>query len=510
MNLDRLICVGLSHQTAPVALREQLSQWPLLDLRTPALEELVIVRTCNRLELYAYLAEAPTPDQRVYQPLVDLMTTTQGVSAAALEGHLYHFTGEAVCDHLCRVAAGLESLIMGEGQILGQVNSALQQAYAVKSVGPMLGLLFRTAIKAGKRARTETKINANPVSISSAALTLAAQVAGDLRHQHIALVGLGEIGQLALKGLYGRGVTTFSLVNRTFARATELAALYGGQPYTMADLPTVLQTADIVITATSAAEPILHRAQVAAAGQDRGERPLTLIDLAVPRNIESAVATLPMVTLYDVDDLRTVVDNALAARQAELPQVKAIITELLEEWHQQVRELALRPVVVGLRQQAEQVRRQAVARTLRHLEREQGEIDAGTAAQLAHLSRALVNQLLHRPTVKLKQKAGQAEGTTYAALLCELFDLDIPLPDEDTTGRAFPGELTDNNEINNDEQHYNLHWIVDDTAQAPVGDYYPCPAGGEGLCTAHADGLYCLPIRADKTAHYEYELVGQP
>jgi glutamyl-tRNA reductase len=313
---------------------------------------------------------------------------------------------------------------------------------------------------------------------------------------------LGAVGQLALKGLHGRGVTTFSLVNRTQARATELATLYGGQPYTLADLPTVLQHADIVITATSATEPRLPRAQEAAAVQDRGTRPLTLIDLAVPRDIEPAVATVPAVTLYDVDDLRTVVDNALVARQAELPQVKAIIAELVDEWHQQLRELTLRPVVVGLRQQAEQMRRQAVARTLRHLEREQGEVDAGTAAQLAHLSRALVNQLLHMPTVKLKQKAGQPEGATYAALICELFDLDIPLSDENETDRS---ELIDNN-----DRPYNLSWIVDDTAQGFVGEYYPCPAGGEGICTAHADGLYCLPIRADKTTQYDYELVGQP
>ncbi len=507
MKLERLVCIGLSHQTAPVALREQLSQWPTIDLRTTAIEELVILNTCNRLELYAYLSEQPSAATPIYQPLLALIANTQNVSGAEVEAHLYHYQGAAVPEHLCRVAAGLESLIMGEGQILGQVSSALQQGYMTKSVGPMLALLFRTAIKAGKRVRTETKINANPVSISSAAIALATQVTGDLRYQQIAVVGLGEIGQLALKGLHGRGVTDLSLVNRTRARAEDLAAIYGGQPYAMADLATILPLVDIVITATSAREPILRREEVLAAVAKRGGCPLTLIDLAVPRNIEPSIALLPTVTLYDVDDMRAVVDEALAARQAELPKVEAIIDELLVEWQEHLRELQLRPVVVGLRQQAEQVRQQAVARALHHLARTQEEISAEMAAQMEHLSRSLVNRLLHAPTNRLKQKAGQPDGITYAALLCDLFDLDITLPGDGQysgqIGAASSIEVTDE-----DEGEYSLVWMTDGADDISISQYHPCPAGGDGICTAHGAGLYCFPQDAEKLP--QYELVGQP
>ncbi len=503
MKLERLVCIGISHQTAPVALRERLSQWPTVDLRATAVEELVILSTCNRLELYAYLAEPPAAATPIYQPLLALIAETQKISIAEVETHLYHHDGEAVCAHLCRVAAGLESLVMGEGQILGQVSSALQRAYGMKSVGPMLALLFRTAIKAGKRARTESKISANPVSVSSAALALAAQLTGDLRYQQVAVVGLGEIGQLALKGLQSRGVTDLTLVNRTRSRAEELALIYGGEPYALADLATILSTADIVITATSAIEPILRREQVAMALAQRDGCPLTLIDLAVPRNIDPTVALLPTVTLYDVDDMRAVVDEALVARQAELPKVEAIIAEQLVEWRGHLRELQLRPVIVGLRQQAEQVRRRAVARALHHLARIQGTISAETAAQMDHLSRALVNQLLHTPTTKLKQKSGEPEGMLYAALLCDLFDLDVPLPDEEQSSSGVSVELADEEEIS-----YGLIWMSDRPADAPLGDYYPCPSGGEGICTAHAAGFYCLPHGAETSA--PYELVGQP
>jgi len=510
MKLERLVCIGVSHQTAPVALREQLSQWPTHDLRTEAIEELVILSTCNRLEVYVYLAEDASLTAPFYQPLLTLMATTQGVPAAEIEAHLYHCHGAAVANHLCRVAAGLESLIMGEGQILGQVSSALQQAYGLKSVGPVLGLLFRTAIKAGKRARTETRINANPVSVSSAAIALATQRTGDLRYQQIAVVGLGEIGQLALKGLQGRGVADLSLVNRTRTRAEELVTIYGGQPYAMDELPTILPTVDIVITATSAHEPILRYAEVVAAIDQRGGCPLTLIDLAVPRNIDPAVAALPTVTLYDVDDLRAVVDDALAARQAEVPKVETMIDELLAGWLGELHELRLRPVVVGLRQQAEQVRRQAVARSLRCLARAQGEISAETATQMDLLSRSLVNQLLHTPTLKVKEKAGQPDGVAYAALVCELFGLDLPLPEIDEAS-----DLTLPTDVAHEEDaDGHLVWLtaqveVDDL---PLDEYDPrtaagTVAGAEG-CTAHAAGLYCFPGDADPLPRYE--LLGQP
>lgn len=422
MNINRLFCVGLSHQSAPIELREQLSQWPAGDLRTPAIEELVIVSTCNRLELYAYVAEPFAGDGN--QPLIALMAATQAIPALYFADHLYCHQGEAVVRHLCRVAAGLESLVLGEAQILGQVNSALQKAQAAQMVGPVLGALFRIGIKSGRRARTETQISTNAVSVGSAALNLAHQHAGDLRTKQVLLIGLGEIGQLTLKGLRARGVTNIALANRTLERAQSLAAGWGGGAYALDQLPAALCNADVVISATSATTPIVDSAIITQVMAQRPARPLLLLDLAVPRDIDPTVKAIPGVQLFDVDDLRNSVDAALAARQREMPQVERIIEELLTEWRQQFQELQVRPVVVELRQKAEQIRRRAVARTLRHL----GTVDHQTADQLAHLSHALVNQLLHEPTLQLKRQAGQPQADLYAGLVSDLFGLAAPVP----------------------------------------------------------------------------------
>ncbi|MBX3015449.1 MAG: glutamyl-tRNA reductase [Caldilineaceae bacterium] len=422
MNINRLICVGLNHQSASIGLREQLSQWPQGDLRTADIAELVIVSTCNRLELYAYVADAlPATAEAatLAQPLIQLIAATQALPIATFVDHLYIHYGEAAVHHLCRVAAGLDSLVLGEAQILGQVNTAWQKAQTARMVGPALNLLFRIGVKAGRRARTETNISANAVSVGSAALTLAHQITGSLHQQQILVIGLGEIGQLTLKGLRGRGVTQVALANRTWQRAEALAKQWGGSVYSLAELPSALAAADVVISATSATEPIIDLTILTAVMSRRDQRPLLLIDLAVPRDIDPAVAALPGIQLYDVDALRHSVDCALAARQREMPAVEQIITEVQLEWRQHFQELQVRPVVVELRQKAEQIRQRAVARTLRHL----GDVDHQTSDQLNHLSRALVNQLLHEPTLQLKRKAGQQQADLYATLVSDLFGL---------------------------------------------------------------------------------------
>lgn len=419
MNIKRLLCIGLSHQTAPIALREQLSHWPDGDIRTSAIEELVILSTCNRLELYAYLADDGAD---AWQVLTTVIATTKGLPAAAFAHHLYVYEGEAVVRHLCRVAAGLDSLVLGEAQILGQVNSALQKAQSAHLVGPALALLFRIGLKAGRRARRETQISTNPVSVGSAALTLVHQVTGALPKQHVLLIGLGEMGQLTLKGLRARGVTRVALANRSAQRMQAMANEGGYATYCLSELPTALLTADVVISATSAPEPILDRAMLTQVMQQRRQRPLVLLDLAVPRDIDPAIKELPGIRLFDVDDLQSSVDAALVARRREIPLVEQIIEEQLGEWRQAFQELQVRPVVVELRQKAEQIRQRVVERTLRHL----GQVDNQTAEQLQHLSHALVNQLLHEPTLQLKRKAGQQQADLYSTLVSDLFGLSAP------------------------------------------------------------------------------------
>jgi glutamyl-tRNA reductase len=278
------------------------------------------------------------------------------------------------------------------------------------------------------------------------------------------------------------------LINRTLHKAEHLAQRYGGEPYPFTAIEQTLTLADIAFTATSATAPVLTVERMRAIMQQRDHQPLTLIDLAVPRNIDHAVAALPGIQLYDVDDLRAAVDDALAARRTEIPHVEEIIATLLEEWRQQSRELRLRPVVVGLRQQAEQTRHRVVERTLQHLERQQGAVDEATAAQLVYLSRALVNQLLHEPTVKLKQTAAEPDGATYAALVCDLFGLDIPIPTDDNETQIGDFDLTwvtAKDEMDDDPTHVSAD---DDAFVTPQ-------------CTPQCTPL-CQALR--------YELVGQP
>lgn len=418
MHVNQLVCLGLSHQTAPVALRERLSIWPAGTIDRTLLSEVVVLTTCNRMELYGWLADGVTdPVSR----LIDLLARVHKLEPAEFVPHLYWHQGEAVVTHLCRVASGLESLVLGETQILGQITGAQQCAQAGKLVGPVLSSLFRTAIRTGKRTHTETAISNNPASISSVALTLAQQVIGDLSQRRVLVVGLGEMGHLALKGLRDRGVTQLMVTSRTLAKASVVAEHWQAQLYPAEAMGAALAAADVVISATSTPGFVINQAMIAAATQARGDRPLVLIDLAVPRDIEPTVAQLPNIHLFDVDHLRRGLDEALHARQREIPQVEAIITNELEKWRTEFGELRVRPVVVELRQKAEAIRQRELERTLRHL----GEVDPAVLAHMQHLSHALVNQLLHEPTLRLKDHAHQPQAGYYASMVSDLFGLAV-------------------------------------------------------------------------------------
>jgi glutamyl-tRNA reductase len=419
MQVSQLVCLGLNHHTATVELREHFSHIRLIgDGRinddNAILRELVTLSTCNRVEFYAYVnphIEDP------HAALIELLST-QMESASCLE-HLYFYRGQAVVEHLGRVAAGLDSLVLGEPQILGQINNACQLAQQNKTMGPVLSLLFRTAVQAGKRARTETKISSNPASVSSVALALAQKITGNLRAQRVLLIGLGEIGNLTLKLLKARGVTQLAIANRTQQKAATIAAEWGGRAYSLDELPQALLAADVVISATRAPQPLLDAITVRTVMEQRQNERLVLVDLAVPRDIDPAAGDITGVCLFDVDDLQNGVDEAFLARQREIPGVEAIIAEEVTAWARKFEELTVEPLVATLRQRAETIRQRELARTLRNL----GDVDAQTLAQLQHFSRALVNQLLHEPTVQLKKKAGQPAADEYACAIRDLFGL---------------------------------------------------------------------------------------
>lgn len=417
MQMSRLVCLGLSHQTAGVELRECVSGAQLFAQRNPAIEEIAVVSTCNRVELYAYLAADVTDGEHL---LLELLAHAHGVPPAALETHTYYHSGLAAVEHLCRVATGLESLVLGEPQILGQISDAYQAAQAAQQTGPHLALLFRIGIEAGKRARSETAISTNPASISSVAIALAQSVTGDLAGRHVLVVGLGEMGRLTVKTLRSRNTGQIDLANRTVAKAQAAAEQWGGQAYSLDELAEALIHADVVFTAASSSVPLIDAALIDQAQRARSNRPFVLVDLAVPRNINPDVAALPGVHLFDVDDLRGTLDEALSARQREIPRVEAIIAEALAQWERQVQELAIKPVILDLRQKAERIRQRELARTMRFL----GDVDPQILTHVQHLSRALVNQLLHEPTVRLKKKATADNADEYAETLRELFGLE--------------------------------------------------------------------------------------
>ena len=422
----RLVLLGLSYRTAPIELREQLScslanlppNWQEADGRFAAVQELVLISTCNRTELVAVL-NCPGMDARSL--LANLLARMKGTDTAVFSENLYFYTETDAVNHLCRVAAGLDSQVLGEPQILGQTTRAFTEAIAAKTIGPLLTELFRTAIRCGKRARSETSVSENPVSTSAMAVAQAQALLGDLtRRQHL-IIGAGEMGRLALKSLRARGVTSVAIANRSRARAEALAAADNLLIYGFDELETAVAAADVVISATSAGSPVLNRQMVANSLKLRVERPLILIDIAVPRDIDPAVRQLPNVHLFDADQLQQSLDGALAARQSEIPAVEAIIAAEIETFNTARRGLALRPVIVDLRHKAEAIRQQELDRTLRYL----GEVDAETLAHIQHFSRALVNKLLHKPTLCLRDVAEMDEkAAVYANTVRDLFGLD--------------------------------------------------------------------------------------
>lgn len=410
-----ILCLGLSYRTAPVELRERLG-CSLADVQpnlptATAVKELVLLSTCNRIELYAAAAPAPVCPRT---ELMQLLARTTGLAPEAFAADTYTYADEEAMHHLLRVASGLDSLVLGEPQILGQVTDAYMTAVAAHTTGPILDALFKTAIRTGKRARTETAISSNPASVSSVAINLAQQILGDLSTQRVLVVGAGEMGQAAVKALHHRGLTRVDVANRTLARAQSLVAAGHGRAYSLGELGPAIAAADVVISAAAMPQPIIGRALLAGR-----ERPLVLVDIAVPRNVDTAVAGLPGVHLFDVDDLQTTLDESLAARQAEVPHIEAIIAVETQGLYAQLRELSIKPVIVEMRRKAEQIRETELERTLRYLR----DVDPEVLAHIHHFSRSLVNKLLHEPTVRLKEKASDNQAGEYAHAVRELFGL---------------------------------------------------------------------------------------
>lgn len=424
-----ILCLGLSHHTAPVEFRERLTySTPALraalarvgcgqTARPVGMTELVILSTCNRLELYTV-----APDLKVeawFASLLNFVMETHGLSAIGMEDKFYRLAGREAVRHLFCVASGLDSMILGEPQVLGQVTDAYHLALEHGATGSVLSALFRAAIHAGKRARAETGISRNPATISSVAVKLAEATVGDLASRRVLIVGAGDMAELAVEALRARGVDQITVVNRTRDRAALLAERWGAQALAFEQLTEALAEADIVLTSTGAPHLILTADLVQAALAPRPHRPLVCIDIAVPRDIDPEVGHLPNVHYYDIDDLEAHLNGALAQRQQETPRVEAIVAEEAQAFWNWLRGLEIVPLITDLRAKADAIRRAELEKTLRRLP----DLGEDERRRIETMTEALVSKLLHDPTQRLKAEANNGQAAQYAAAVRDLFAL---------------------------------------------------------------------------------------
>ena len=416
--MNHLICLGLSHDTTPVALRERfaLPDDALRDLLTPrtGLKEYAVLSTCNRLELYAALPDADET------PLLALLESIGGLPRESFADYLYRYEGLGAVRHLAHVAAGLDSLVIGESQILGQVTQAFETAQQRGTIGPALEAIFRSAIRAGKRARSETEISRNPVSISSVAVRLAQAALGDLNGVRVLIIGAGEMAGLAVDALRERGVGQIVIVNRTLKSARALAKRCAGTALTLDRLEEALANTDLVIASSGAPFIIVTPALLRYVSTAQRPFPLVFVDIAVPRNISPEVTRLPNIRYYDIDDLKSAQDEGRAGRERAIPQVEAIIDAEIAAYQERERHQQVAPVIASLYAKAEAIRQAEIERSLRRWP------NAGPAERerLEALTEAVTNRLLHQAVLHLKANAGEEQAAQYALLLQELFALD--------------------------------------------------------------------------------------
>jgi glutamyl-tRNA reductase len=403
-----VVLVGISHHQAPVELRERAALDPkraaeLAKTLAGDRSEAVCLSTCNRTELY--LADE-SPDGAEEKAEAALLALEADLGPA-----LYRLRDEEAALHLFRVAAGLDSLVPGEGEILGQVRAA----HAAGATGSILDRLFRQALHAGKKARTETAIGESPASVSSAAAALAEQVFGDLRGRDVVVIGAGKVGEIAVRSLVSRGASIAFVANRTADRAQDLAARFGGTPVSLERVGDALARADVVLSSTSAPGWTLTREVVERVLPERKGRPLFLIDLAVPRDLDPTIHELDGCYLYDIDDLEAVVAETLADRSREAERAETIVAAEADRFRAWQASLNVVPAIASLRARAEEIRA---------AELDKAKLNDAERRAADSVTAAVLNKLLHLPTIRMKQAAAAADGVIYADAVRHLFGLE--------------------------------------------------------------------------------------
>jgi glutamyl-tRNA reductase len=381
----------------------------------PSMTESVVLSTCNRSEIYV----ATTDPARAREELVGFLSEYHHVPAPTFQPHLFALENSAAVAHLFRVAAGLDSLVVGEPQILGQVKDAYQTSATKRCVGPVLSNVFRWSFGVGKRVRTETALGEGAVSVSYAAVALARKIFGRLTSRRVLIVGAGEISSLAAQHLRSQGVGDIVITSRTHAHAEELAATVGGLAVPWEGMVNALGSSDIVITATGSQRPIITRAQLEAAQGHRRSTPLFIIDIAVPRDVDTAVGEIELVFLYNIDDLQTIVEENLSRRAAETERAESIINDEVTKFMAWQRSRSAVPTVVALRQRFESIRRSELQR----LEGKLGALSPEARARVDEVTRLIVEKLLLEPTEQLKALPDEETQAAYTEALNRLFGL---------------------------------------------------------------------------------------
>jgi glutamyl-tRNA reductase len=421
--MAELLALGVSHKTAPLELRERMALTEgravgVLGelLERPEVLEATSISTCNRTELYLFASDPVGAESAA----LGVLAREADTQPTELVGHLYSLRASAAAEHLMAVTAGLDSMIIGEAEIQGQVKRAYELALVEGATGPILNRLFRAALAAGKRARSETGISERSMSIPSVAVELAQRTLGELDDRRVLVVGAGETAELTAKALASKGVQAIFIANRHYDRAIGLAERFGGHAVRFEELPEELTDADIVVTSTSSPHHVIEREGLAEVMGARAGRSLLLIDLAVPRDIHPASREVAGVSLYDMDDLQALVERNASGREAEARRAEGILRAELVRFDRWLAAQDVTPTIAALRARADEV----VERVLDENEQRWEGLTEDDRERLRAAARAIASRLLHEPTLRLKRDADEADAYVRVAVVRELFALD--------------------------------------------------------------------------------------
>jgi glutamyl-tRNA reductase len=431
--MSELLALGVSHKTAPLDLRERLSLTEgravgaLQELTAASgIHEAAAISTCNRTELYLVVSDPVEAESTA----LGVLTRQAEIRPTELLGHLYSLRAEGAARHLLRVTAGLDSMIVGEAEIQGQVKRAYELSMVEGATGPILNRLFRGALSAGGRAREETGISEKGVSIPSVAVELARRALGDLSDRRVLVVGAGETAELVARALVARGVGAVFVANRHYDRAIGLAQRFEGSAVRFEELPEQLQAADIVVSATNSPHHIVERDELAVVMAARPERPLMLIDIAVPRDIEPACREVPGVSVHDIDDVQQIVERNASGREAEAKPAERIIEAELERFERWLGLQEVVPTISALREHGDEV----VRRVLAENEGRWESLSEADRERVEKMAGAIASRLLHDPTLRIRRSACSGESYFFISALRELFGLDVETALESEAG----------------------------------------------------------------------------